>query len=69
MIHQRNLRMSGTVNVGHDQPIWYTIQGNSTLHGSLDASLARFPNFALSHQLNSFEEMDLSLVAGVAMDV
>ena len=66
---QQNLRMSGTVNVGHDQPIWHAVKGNRALHGSLDASLARFPNFTLSHQLNSLEEMDFGLVARVAVYV
>ena len=45
------------------------MERSSTLHGSLDASLACFPDFALFHQLDSLEEMDISFVARVAIYV
>ena len=61
--------MCGAVDVGDDQSIRYAIQGDGALHGSLDTSSARCPNFTFSHKLDCLEEMNLGFVSGVAMHI
>jgi hypothetical protein len=59
--------MSSSVNVGHNRPIWYIVQGNGAWHNGFDALSACCPNFALSHEFDRIEEVDLGLVAGITM--
>lgn len=61
--------MCGAVDVGNDQSIGHAIQSDSALHGSFDTSSARCPDFALSHELDCLEKMNLSFVTWVAMHI